>query len=191
MRIWITCLMMVSALAAQPLTKGERQRLLAHLELSESWLATEVSGLSEAQLKFRPEPEAWNILDVVEHLAIAEPQYWKQLQDSVKAAKEKKADNPDEWILWYGVDRGNRARTAEARTPKSTYPGLKESLGDFRKLRAAMKDYAKNTDERLRGIQFLTSGMDVYQWFLMISTHSQRHILQVREIKADPKFPKS
>ena len=31
--------------------------------------------------------------------------------------------------------------------------------------------------------------MDVYQWFLMISTHSQRHILQIREIKADPKFP--
>jgi hypothetical protein len=31
--------------------------------------------------------------------------------------------------------------------------------------------------------------MDVYQWFLMISTHSQRHILQIREIKADPKYP--
>jgi hypothetical protein len=31
--------------------------------------------------------------------------------------------------------------------------------------------------------------MDVYQWFLMISTHSQRHILQIREIKADPRFP--
>ena len=26
--------------------------------------------------------------------------------------------------------------------------------------------------------------MDVYQWLLMISTHSQRHILQIREIKA-------
>ena len=26
--------------------------------------------------------------------------------------------------------------------------------------------------------------MDVYQWMLMISTHSQRHILQIREVKA-------
>ena len=32
-------------------------------------------------------------------------------------------------------------------------------------------------------------GMDVYQWFLMISMHSQRHILQIREIKGDPKYP--
>jgi hypothetical protein len=31
---------------------------------------------------------------------------------------------------------------------------------------------------------------DAYQWALLISTHEQRHILQIREIKADPKYPK-
>ena len=31
--------------------------------------------------------------------------------------------------------------------------------------------------------------MDVYQWALMISTHSQRHILQIREIKANAGYP--
>jgi hypothetical protein len=29
----------------------------------------------------------------------------------------------------------------------------------------------------------------VYQWLLMISAHSQRHILQIREIKAHAKYP--
>jgi integrase len=33
-------------------------------------------------------------------------------------------------------------------------------------------------------------GCDAYQWALLISTHEQRHILQIREIKSDPKFPK-
>jgi hypothetical protein len=32
--------------------------------------------------------------------------------------------------------------------------------------------------------------MDVYQWFLMISSHSQRHILQIREVKEMDAFPK-
>jgi hypothetical protein len=32
--------------------------------------------------------------------------------------------------------------------------------------------------------------MDVYQWFLMISTHAQRHILQIREVKAHKAFPR-
>jgi hypothetical protein len=33
-------------------------------------------------------------------------------------------------------------------------------------------------------------GSDAYQWALLISTHEQRHILQIREIKADARFPK-
>ena len=59
---------------AGPMTTGERQRVLAHLEMSEGWLVSEAEGLSKAQLTFRMTPESWSIEDVVEHLAIAEPQ---------------------------------------------------------------------------------------------------------------------
>ena len=31
---------------------------------------------------------------------------------------------------------------------------------------------------------------DGYQWALLISTHEQRHILQIRELKAHPEYPK-
>ena len=66
------------------MTDGDRQRLVAHLHMTESWLVSEVDGLSESQLKFRMTPESWSIADVLEHLSIAEPQYWTQLQDSLK-----------------------------------------------------------------------------------------------------------
>ena len=65
------------------MTEGDRQRLLAHLELTEQWLASELEGLSERQLRFRAGDDTWSIADVVEHLAIAEPQYWKQVEDSL------------------------------------------------------------------------------------------------------------
>jgi hypothetical protein len=67
------------------LTPLERQRLVAHLEMTGSWLADEVSGLSPAQLQFRPAPEAWSILEVVEHLTVADPIYWRQLHEAMKA----------------------------------------------------------------------------------------------------------
>jgi hypothetical protein len=54
-----------------------------------------------------------------------------------------------------------------------------------------MKEYAKATGDDLRSRKLLEGNMDVYQWFLMISTHSQRHILQIREIKAHPNYPGS
>src|SRR5687767_12524527 len=70
--------------SAGPMTPGERQRLVAHLEMTGNWLASEVEGLSEAQLTFKMTPESWSIKDVVEHLAIAEPQYWTNLEASLK-----------------------------------------------------------------------------------------------------------
>jgi DinB superfamily len=177
-------------LDAAPMTDGERQRLLAHLDMSESWLVSEVSGLSDEQLRFRRAPDTWSIMDVVEHLAIAEPQYWKHLQDSAKQPETTgKVEATDAGILWYGIDRSERQKTGEARVPKGRWNEIKDSLGEFRKLRATMRDYAATTQDGLRSRRLIDGNMDVYQWFLMISTHSQRHILQIREIKAEAHFP--
>ena len=176
---------------AGELTPGDRQRLVAHLEMTEAWLMSEVGGLSPSQLTFRMTPDSWSILDVVEHLAIAEPQYWQQVQASMKQPPTKDTiEATDAAILWYGIDRTNRARTGEARVPKGRFAGLDQALGAFRTLRAEMTSYAKTTKEDLRSRKLLEGNMDVYQWFVMISAHSQRHILQIREIKAHAEFPK-
>jgi hypothetical protein len=74
--------------------------------------------------------------------------------------------------------------------PKGKFSDIAESLGSFRKLRATMRDYAKTTQDDLRSRKLLEGTMDVYQWFLMISTHSQRHILQIQEVKAHAGYPK-
>jgi hypothetical protein len=178
-----------SSLFAGPLTDGDRQRVLAHLEMTEQWVATETEGLSDAQLNFRMTPDSWSVKDVVEHLAIAEPQYWKQLQDSLAQPLGYKSESTDAAILWYGIDRTNRQRTGEARVP-SGKTTVQSSLAGFRKLRSTMKDFTRTTQEDLRGRQLKEGNMDVYQWLLMISTHSQRHILQIREIKAHSTFPR-
>jgi hypothetical protein len=178
---------------AGPLTDGERQRLLAHLELTESWLASELAGLSPAQLAFRASPDSWSIRDVVEHLAIAEPQYWKQLEDSMAKPLPAAAYTPqatDAGILWYGIDRGNRQRTGEARVPDGRFKTAAAAHASFVTLRATMKSRATASTDDFRGRQLIDGNMDVYQWFLMISTHSQRHILQIREVKADAKYPR-
>jgi hypothetical protein len=112
------------------MTEGERQRLLAHFEMTESWLVSEVRGLSDAQLRYRPTPDSWSVMDVVEHLAVAEAQYWQRLQDSMKQpAATTKPEATDAAILWYGIDRTNRARTGEARVPTGRW---KDVQGDDR-----------------------------------------------------------
>jgi hypothetical protein len=180
--------------ARAAITEQERQRLLAHLDMTAAWLADEVAGLSPAQTEFRRAPETWSIAEVVEHLVLVSEIYWKNLQDALKARLKPgattKSRMTDADVLWYGIDRTWR----EQAIPTERSPGT------LRDVRAAMETYRKNHD-RLRQFIATTSadlrahiverqGSDAYQWALLISTHEQRHVLQIREIKADGKFPK-
>ncbi|MCC7180757.1 MAG: DinB family protein [Acidobacteria bacterium] len=186
----LALLVVAAPAAADPMTAGDRQRLVSHLEMTESWLVSELAGLSDAQLSFRPSPTAWSIKDVVEHLGIAEPQYWKQLEDSLQApAAAYKAETTDAAILWYGIDRTNRTTTGDARVPDGRFKTAAEALASFRTLRATMLEKARVSQDDFRGRKLISGNMDVYQWFLMISSHAQRHILQIREVKAGHGFP--
>ena len=191
--VLLAVLVLPGPAAAGALTTGERQRLVAHLEMTERWLSTEVDGLSGSQLTFRPSPNSWSIKDVVEHLAIAEPQYWQQVQASLKApiTPGYKPEATDAGILWYGIDRTERTRTGDARVPDGRFKSMAEALASFTSLRATMLTLARESQDDFRGRKLIEGNMDVYQWFLMISTHAQRHILQIREIRADKNFPKA
>ena len=184
--------LLASVAFAGPMTPGERQRLVAHFEMTEAWLEDEVKNLSDAQLKFKMTPTSWSVEEVVMHLAIAEPQYWSQFKESLAKPVQPdfKPQATDVSMLWYGIDRTQRTTTGEARVPRDQFATMKASLASFKKLRAEMMKTAKDTPEDLRGRPFLTASQDLYQWFLMISSHSHRHIMQIREVKAHKDFPK-
>lgn len=176
---------------AVTMTILERQRSAAHLEMTGSWLAGEVSGLSAAQVQFRPAPGSWNILEVVDHLTVSDPIYWRQFQESMKAPPSgKNLSDKDADVLWYGIDRTRRAAALAAEASKGQLRDPRAGLDALRKLHGEMLEYVRTTQEDLRAHFVPREGSDAYQWLLLISTHDQRHILQIREIKADPKFPK-
>jgi hypothetical protein len=158
-------------------------------------LAEEVRGLSPAQLEYRTSPDRWSIRECVSHLAVAEPDYWRDLMNAVKAPpdmKVKKSANTDADIMWYGIDRVVHTKTGGGHEKVDTYKNLGEALAKFQALRATMIEYIKSTHDDLRSHSFgTTDPIDCWQWMLEISTHAERHIQQIREIKADPNFPKN
>jgi len=92
--------------------------------------------------------------------------------------------------LWDGIDRTQRTTTGEARVPRGQYPDFKTACASLKKLRLEMMKTAKESPDDLRGRPYLTASQHLYQWFLMISTHSQGHILQIRQVKARKDFPR-
>jgi len=194
MKVCALILSIASAAAsyAAPMTKAEREHLIAHLEMTQSWIVDETARLSRAHLLYHPTAEQWSVIDVLEHLNLAEPIYWNQFKDAMKAApSDKKHPVTDEMVLWYGIDRTERQKTEARKVPNSRSADIKARLDAFRKLHAEILDYVRSSDQDLRSHIIESEGCDMYQWLLMISTHDQRHILQIREIKSSSGFPKA
>ena len=93
-------------------------------------------------------------------------------------------------MLWYGIDRTDRQTTIASEEPKGKLTDVKAGMDSFRKLRVTMIEYARTTNDDLRAHVYEEWGVDGWQALVGISTHAQRHILQIREIKAQPGFPK-
>ena len=172
------------------ITELERQRLLAHLEMTSAWLMDEVSGLSEAQLAFKPSKEAWSIAQVLDHVVVVAPIYWQDLQRALATAPSDLASrDTDASILWYGIDRTNREQAIPTELPTTNVRPLKTLVAEYRTHHNRLRQYVMTTKDDLRRHLVARQGSDAYQWVLLISTHEQRHILQIREIKTAPGFP--
>jgi len=176
--------------AEPPITDLERQRLVAHLEMTASWLEDEVRGLSAAQATFRPARSSWTILEVLDHLVVVGPIYWKDLQSAKEVSTERAGMMNDVDVLWYGIDRTNRETALATEEPSRKLQDVQSGLNSYRTQHARLLQYIRTTKDDLRRRIVERQNSDAYQWALLTSTHEQRHILQIREIKRDAKFPK-
>ena len=93
-------------------------------------------------------------------------------------------------VLWYGIDRTNRETALATEEPSRKLQDVQSGLNSYRTQHARLLQYIRTTKDDLRRRIVGRQNSDAYQWALLTSTHEQRHILQIREIKRDAKFPK-
>jgi uncharacterized damage-inducible protein DinB len=168
----------------------ERQRLLSHMAMTSAWLMDEVAGLSDAQLAFKPSRAAWSIAQVLDHLVVVAPIYWEDLQRALAAPPgDVLPRDTDASILWYGIDRTNREDAIPAEVPQGKLRDLEALTAEYWTHHHRLRRYVTGTTDDLRRHLVARQGSDAYQWILLISTHEQRHILQIRDIKTAPGFP--
>lgn len=174
----------------------ERKAAVSMMKDSKSRVLNSTKGLSKAQLEFRPAADKWSIQDCIYHIASTEKALWSLLEMTMQspATPEKRSEVKitDEQFIKGLTDRSNKFKTSESLEPRnSSYQSLEEALEDFKKERALHIKYMKSTTEDLRNrvVQMPFGTIDCYQLCLMISGHSDRHVLQMEEIRNDPAFP--
>ncbi len=190
-----------SGLAGTPtddvLSKKERKFAADHMKNTKMALQDAVKGLSSAQLSYKISADKWSVQECVYHIAISEKNLWAMLETSMKApaTPEKKKDLKvtDEQVIKMIEDRTNKVKTFPPFEPQNTsYKSLDEAMNDFKTTRGAHIKYMKATSEDLRNhfVQMPFGLLDCYQLCLMISSHTNRHIQQLNEVKANTGFPK-
>jgi hypothetical protein len=159
---WLPLFVIVLNLPAVAKTGGmtdeDREHLLVHFEMTGRMLAEEVRGLSPTQLEYRASLDRWTIRECVAHLAVAEPDYWRELMDAVKAPpdmKGKKSSSTDADIMWYGIDRVVHTKTGGGHEKVDTYKDLGVAMAKFQALRAtrnlALKSFRGGVQIRQTG----------------------------------------
>ncbi len=182
-------------LRAESLTKAERERLVNHLQKTRQFLLDEVAGLSEAQANFKPAEDRWSVAECAEHITLSEDFLRGAVGQAMQApaAPERKEElkGKEDQVLQFVTDRSQKFQAPEPLRPTGRWDSLEATIEVFKASRKKTLDYAHSTPEDLRShiVAFPTGDMDAYQFLLFLSGHTERHTLQIQEVKAHADFP--
>jgi DinB family protein len=187
-----------SSEGSTPATKSQtKEELLKYMEETRRNFLNSVKGLSEAQLKFKPAPDRWSVMEVSEHIARSEDflgdAAMKMMSTPLAEKKSPMAGNDDKLVAALN-DRSKKFQAPEPLKPTGKWATETDIISAFNASRDKHEEFVKNTPESdLRAhLQAGPAGdLDAHEWMLFMAAHSARHTKQIEEVKADPNFPKS
>jgi hypothetical protein len=174
-------------------TEKDREFALKYMNETKEEFVKQLTGLSDAQLNFRAGEGRWTIGEIAEHIIVVENEL-KGMFNAPTAKKTFGADVPrvaDTAIVLSITNRGQKFTAPEQVRPNGRWKTRDELLSNFDKTRGATIEWMKANKEDLRST-FVASPMgmvDSFQAMLFLTGHSDRHLAQSREVKADAKYP--
>lgn len=201
MRFAVVLLLAMAPAFAAELSKGERDQAMSHLHATRKQVLDLLEPLSEAQLQFKTAPERWSILECAEHITETENMLRGLIQKTAASSKvddakreARKAENEKrvQGLIGQMTNRTQRASAPGEIQPKGRFTSKAAVVNAFKQRRDETIKWVETTPEDLRG-KFFKMGpneSDLYEMVFVISAHSERHLLQMKEVMAAPGFPK-
>ena len=172
-------------------------RLTSELDAADASARTLVSGLTRAQLNWKPQPDVWSIGECLVHLCLSNEVYVEPIVDSLR----RPASGPVDEITpgWFGrwfirnyIEPATQNRPARA--PRKAVPPAEE-------VDASVLDRFIASNATMLAVMTLALGHDVNRvrfrnpyipllrftvgtGFQILARHNHRHLLQAERVKA-------
>jgi len=181
----------------ESISAPERKFALDNFQRTKERFLNDVKGLSAQQLSFKADTSRWSIAQCIEHIALAENLIWQWQQGVLKqpAAPEKSSQvkMTDEQLMKAMIDRTHKFQAPEMLQPVGKFPSSEAALKAYTSRRDSTMEYIKTTQDDLKN-HFTDhpafGTLNTYQLLLLLAGHSERHTIQIEEVKASPGFPK-
>lgn len=183
----------------EPVVFGEKDRefALKYLNETKDDFVKQLTGLSDAQLNFRAAEGRWTIAEIAEHIVVTEGALYGLVTGQImKMPAPEGKDNyrvKDTAVVLSVTNRSQKFTAPEMVRPNGRWKTRDELLTNFDKARNQSIEFIKTNKADLRGSFMdnpLIGMIDSYQWLLFMTGHSERHLAQLKEVKADQGYPK-
>ena len=180
----------------QDLTQADKDKALAYLESTKNDVLDATKNLSTAQWNFKAAPDRWSIAECMEHIAAAEDYIRGAVESGVMKAPAVPGRDIaaiDAGIIANVPERKNKLQAPEAIKPTNRFGSPQAAIDHFVESRGTTENFLKTTPGLRDHAADSPTGQkwDAYEFILLSAAHSERHTNQIKEVKADPNYPKS
>jgi hypothetical protein len=179
------------------MNSAERAFLIEQLEKSKKDFLSSIEGVTAAQWKFKPSPEVWSVAECAEHIILSEDFLRGYAQQTLKSPVVERPANSngefDQKLVGMVGDRSHKAKAPEPIVPSGKFATPADAAQEFTARRDKSLEYARTTtdDLRVHVAKGPAGTMDAYQLLLLMASHTGRHTDQIREVQANPDYPKT
>jgi hypothetical protein len=177
-------------------TEADRKYLLDNLTRTKQALIDETKSLTKKQWNFKPSPDQWSINQIVEHIDRYEMIFMHEIVVALQVGPLPNFPQhlPDSLFLDQDPNDLKKNNTTDFTRPFTISVPLGNNEGTsnmvwFNTMRGESIDYVKNATANMR-VHYINFGPDMHQKFMMIFTHTDRHVRQIRRVKAHTNYPR-
>lgn len=156
-----------------------------------------VANLTAAQATFKKRPGEWSILEVIEHLTLAEEGILKLVTGTIDRLKHGKSLYQGEHIhkglpLAAILEKFSGKTKAPEQVQPSATISWSELLKRYQAIDQRIPEHFQVFQEvDLRSLLYphaFLGVLDMYQWLELMREHALRHLKQIKAIQQSPKY---
>ena len=172
------------------------EALWSELTSIRATILSEIEGLSQSQVDWRPSDHDWSVGEIIPHMTLAEIATGKLTSKLLKDAGASATPFP------VGLERFAPLPPwppGPAEAPAGVRPEREHKVAELVDTFKATRERSRQSVERLATVDPRTltwahpsfGQLHLAQWWLLQARHDADHLQQLRRVKAAPGFPKT